>query len=77
MPGQKPLAIGLEEAPRRPNQAPEVTVETRLALAQACTVAFGPTVGNGCLKKGPAEIVLPSQLRTATGAYDAVLLCSH
>ncbi len=40
----KNLAVGPEEAPTRHNQAPEVKVETQLALARNSMPAFGPTV---------------------------------
>ncbi len=42
--GQKTLGVGPEEALTRHNQALEVTVETRLALALTSMHAFGPTV---------------------------------
>lgn len=42
--GQKSLAVGPEEAPMRQDQAPELTVETQLALARTSTLTFGPTV---------------------------------
>ncbi len=46
----KNLAVGPEEAPTRHDQAPEVTVETRLALARTGMPAFGPTVETRLLK---------------------------
>ncbi len=48
--GPKNLAVGPEEAPTRHDQAPEVTVETRLALARTGMPAFGPTVETRLLK---------------------------
>ncbi len=49
---QKTLAVGPEEVPTRHVHAPEVTVETRLALARASTPAFGPTVETRLLMQG-------------------------
>ncbi len=50
--GQKSLAVGPEEAPKRHDQATEVTVEKRLALACTSTLAFGPTVEMGLMSLG-------------------------